>query len=73
MFYDNKAVSDSSMKPEHTLSKKHKAVAYHKCREAIAMGIIRVRHEDTYTNLSDLLTKFKSKPDRERLINLFMH
>ena len=58
-FCDNKAVTDSSAKPKHTLSKKHNAVAYHKCREAVAMKMIQVAYEHTSTNLSDLLTKFK--------------
>ena len=30
--------------PSSNLKKKHNAVAYHRCREAVAAGIIRVGH-----------------------------
>ena len=73
VFCDNEGMTGSASKPEHTLSKKHNAVAYHKCREAVAMKMTRVAYEHTSTNSSDLLTKFKAKPDRKRLIDLFMY
>jgi hypothetical protein len=43
--------------PSSTLKKKHNAIAYHKVREAIAAGIIRVAKVDGDKNLADLLTK----------------
>ena len=55
------------------MAKKHNAVAFHKCREAVAMQMIRVAYEPTGTHLADLLTKFKTRVDRERLIDSFMY
>ena len=54
------SVTKITRNPESTLSKKHNAIAYHLCREAVAAGIIRVAKEDTATNLADLLTKAMS-------------
>ena len=73
VFCDNEAVTKASRNPSTTLAKKHNAVAFHKCREAVAMGMIRVAHEPTKTNISDLLTKTKARVDRERLIDAFMY
>ena len=58
---------------EATLSKKHNAIAYHLCWEAVAAGIIKVAKEDTATNLADLLTKAMSKERREDLMFKFMY
>ena len=49
-FCDNMTVFTSSSQPEVTLSKKHNGIAYHICREAVAIGMIRVAHEPTDTN-----------------------
>ena len=58
MFCDNEAVYKNTSMPESTLKKKHHAIAYHRCREAVlAAGTIRVAKEGTKTNLSDLFTK----------------
>jgi Reverse transcriptase (RNA-dependent DNA polymerase) len=73
VYCDNEAVTKACINPDVTLAKKHNAVAYHKCREAVAMRMIRVAYEPTGTNLSDLLTKFKTRTDRERLIDAFMY
>ena len=47
----------NSTVPESMLKKKHAAINYHRAREAIAAGVIRVAKEDTATNIADLLTK----------------
>lgn len=73
VYCDNEAVTKASANPNVTLAKKHNAVAFHKCREAVAMQMIRVAYEPTRTNLSDLLTKLKSRGERERLIDFFMY
>ncbi len=57
MYCDNGGVVANSTKPESTLKKKHNAIAYHRVREAVASGTIRVAKEDGKTNLADLLTK----------------
>ena len=43
--------------PESKLNKKHNAINYHVCREAVAAGIISGVKEDTHTNPSDAFTK----------------
>jgi len=54
---DNEPVTKNVRIPQSTLSKKHNAVAYHKCREAVAANIYRCAHEPSPTNLADLFTK----------------
>ena len=39
------------------LKRKHLAICYHRCREAVAAGIIEAGKIDTEINLSDILTK----------------
>ena len=66
-------MTKNTRNPESTLSKKHNAMAYHLCREAVAAGVIRVAKEDTATNLADLLTKAMFKERREDLMFKFMY
>ena len=73
VYCDNEAVTKAACNPDVTLAKKHNAVAYHKVREAVAMGMIRVAWEPTETNLADLLTKIKTRAQREPLIDAFMY
>ena len=70
---DNEPVTKNVRIPQSTLSKKHNAVAYHKCREAVAANICRCAHEPSSTNLADLFTKQKSSTERDRLIFKFMY
>jgi hypothetical protein len=37
------------------------------------MGMLRVRKEDTETNLADVLTKILSQPRREKLLGAFVY
>lgn len=73
VFCDNDAVCKNTSLPHSTLNKKHNSIAYHKCREAAAAGIIRVTKEDTTTNLADALTKLKGATERERIFFKFMY
>ena len=73
VFCDNEAVYKNTTKPESTLKKKHHAIAYHRCREAVAAGTIRVAKEGTKTNLSDLFTKLLPQPRREELLDKFTY
>ena len=57
VYCDNEAVVVCTTRPESTLKKKHNAINYHRCREAIAAGHIRVAWIDTNENLADALTK----------------
>ena len=73
VFCDNEAVTKNTTLPESTLKKKHHSIAYHRCREAVAAGTIRVAKEATATNLSDLFTKLLPQPRREDLLDRFTY
>jgi Reverse transcriptase (RNA-dependent DNA polymerase) len=73
VFGDNESVVRSTQYPERTLTKKHNGIAYHKSRESVANGMMRVAHEPGETNLADLLTKTLARPRREMLIDNFMY
>ena len=47
---DNELVVKNVKRPESACQKKHNLVAYHKSRESIAAGIIRVAKESGLTN-----------------------
>ncbi len=68
MFCDNNGVVTNCTIPESTLKKKHNAIAYHKVREAVARGTIRIAKEDTKTHLADLLTKPLPGPRMKELL-----
>ena len=42
IFCENGAVCVNTTRPELTLSKKHHRIAYHRAREAVAVGMVRV-------------------------------
>ena len=73
IFCDNEAVTKNTTLPESTLKKKHHSIAYHRCREAVAAGTVRVAKEGTQTNLSDLFTKLLPQPRREELLDKFTY
>jgi len=57
LFIDNQSVVWNATLPSSTLKKKHHSVAYHKVRECVAGGIIRVTHIPSQDNIADILTK----------------
>jgi hypothetical protein len=57
VFCDNNSVVTNSTIPTSTLKKKHNAISYHRVREAVAAGILRIAKVHTSENLADLLTK----------------
>ena len=57
LFGDNKSVVTSSTIPHSSLGKRWNALSYHRCREAVAAGIVRFHHIAGDENPSDLLTK----------------
>jgi hypothetical protein len=73
IFCDNEAVYKNTVLPESTLKKKHHSIAYHRCREAVAAGTVRVAKEGTKTNLGDLFTKALPQPRREELLDKFTY
>ena len=68
VFCDNEAVFKNASRPESTLTKKHNAINYHICREAVAAFIMRVAKEDTFTNITDAFTKLMSFSKKRELI-----
>ena len=73
IYCDNMTVVQSSTQPEVTLSKKHNGIAYHVAREAVAIGMVRIAHEPTDSNLADLFTKILVLCVRVGLIDRFMY
>ena len=57
LFGDNLSVIQNSQNPAADLSKKHVAISFHVCREAIAAGIITPYWLKGKYNLSDIMTK----------------
>jgi hypothetical protein len=72
---DNKAVYKNTALPESTtLKKKHHAITYHWCREAMEAETVRVANDSTKTkNLSDLFTTLLPQPRREQLLERFTY
>ena len=73
VFCDNEAVVKNATVPESTLKKKHNAIAYHRVREAIAAGTIRITKEHTSTNLADILTKLLPADTLKKLCERILH
>jgi hypothetical protein len=67
VFCDNSAVVTNA-RPESTLKKKHAAINFHRVREAIAAGTIKVAKEDTSTNLANISTKLMPGPKMKELL-----
>ena len=63
LFVDNEAVVKNTTLPSSSLKKKHNAIAYHKVREAVAAGIVKVAHVRSKDNRADVLTKALSPQD----------
>ena len=68
MLGDNMSVVMNATIPASTLKKRHNALAYHRVREAIAMGIIKFGKIDTKENYADVLTKYLSNADAYPLL-----
>ena len=73
MFCDNKAVYKKYSIPESVILKKHHRIAYHMCREAVAVRIFRIAKEYIETNLADIFTKVLPRPRREQFLNFFTY
>jgi hypothetical protein len=73
IFCDNEAVYQNTVVPESVLRKKHHSIAYHRCREAVAAGTIRVAKQGTDKNLADLFTKALTAARRVFLLERFTY
>ena len=65
---DNMSVVHNMQLPSSALKKKHNAVAWAKCREAVAIGAVKFAHIGSKWNLADLGTKAKGPEDYYRLL-----
>ena len=72
VFFDNQAAVNSRSNPDTRLQKKHNSIAFHRVREVVAGGWILIYHEDSQSNLADLLTKVLSVDRRRKLILGFL-
>jgi len=57
LFGDNKSVVTSCSVLSSSLKKRHNALSYHKIRECVAAGVIRLFHVDGKQNIADIFTK----------------
>ena len=73
VYCDNEAVYKNTSIPESTLKKKHHSIAYHRCREAIAAGTMRIAKQGTTKNLADLFTKVLTQARRAFLLERFTY
>jgi hypothetical protein len=73
VYCDNAAVTKNTIYRKSILKKKHNSIAYHRAREAVAAGTIRVTKEDSKTNLADVLTKLVPQATKEFLCDRFMY
>ena len=73
VFCDNEAVYQNTSIPESVLKKKHHSIAYHRCREAVAAGTVRIAKQGTEKNLADLFTKILTSTRRSFLLDRFTY
>ena len=73
IFCDNESVFKNASIPDSTPKKKHTSICYHRSREAVAAGTVRIAKEGTTTNLSDLFTKLLPEPRRMFLLDRFTY
>ena len=73
VFGDNEAVYKSTSVPEFVLKKKYHSISYHRCREAVTVGTMRMTKEDTEKNLADLFTKTLTVARRRFLLERFTY
>jgi hypothetical protein len=69
VFCDNQSVVTNSTVPESTLKKKHNAIAYHRVRESVAAGAIRIAYVQSKSNNADILTKPLPGPELRAMIS----
>lgn len=73
IFGDNMSVIHNTQRPESTLKKKSCSVAYHFCREAVAMDECRTCHIPTAKNPADLCTKLIYGNKRRVLVSMILY
>ena len=72
VFCDNDGVVKNTTRPESALKKKCNAICYHKARESIAGGWVKITKENGRTNVADLFTKLLPGPHLRTLSSYCM-
>ena len=73
VYCDNEAVYKNTSIPESVLKKKHHSISYHRCREAVAAGTMRIAKQGTEKNLADLFTNTLTVQRRNFLLERFTY
>ena len=74
VYGDNMSVVTNTQKPESTLKKKSSEIAYHFCREAVAMGECVLSHIASEDNPADIATKIiGGGQKREHLVRKMLY
>ena len=73
VFCNNETEYKKTVLLEFPFDKKHRSIAYHRCREAVAAQTIRVAKEGTLNNLADLFTKVMTAARRNFLLGKFTY
>ena len=73
IFCNNEAVYKNSLIPELVLRKKHHSISYHRFRDEVAAGTVRISKEGTQTNISDLFTNILSIVRRGEFLEKFTY
>ena len=73
IFCHKESVFKNASIPDSTLKKKHTSICYHRSREAVAAGTVRIAKEGTTMNLSDLFTKPLPEPRCMFLLDQFTY
>ena len=74
VYGNNRSVIHNTQRPESTLKKKSNSIAYHACRESVAMGESKTGHVSSVNNPADLCTKvLPGGEKRNRAIDMVLH
>jgi hypothetical protein len=73
LFCDNMSVVLSASMASSVLKKKHNNISFHKVRETVASKAMRISHENTDSNLSDLLSKQIAGPQHKLLTSHILY
>ena len=68
MYGDNESVVNTASMPQGKLHKRHNALAFHRCRDAIAAGIVRFYHIAGKLNPADVVSKHWDFPSVRPLL-----
>ena len=69
---DNMSMVYNTTRLESTLKKKSNSLAYHFIRESTVAKEIKIQHVGAKDNMSDMLSKSQSGPDRKQLAQMLL-